>query len=234
MSAMSIIGLTQMLGLSQESFIALLSLIATAIAIGIFIKSRAYHPSSIAGPQRLPPDEPLAPFVFIMIGGLSLWMLVPALILKLLHRGVRLEDIKATPRETVLIGIVGQAVPFLFMLLGTFTRRQHGLETVGFTRRNLLVAWKAAVAGFVFILPLVSYAALLSDWLLKKYNIHHPLKHELLEIMDKTPTPLMRILIAFGAIIVAPLFEEFLFRGHLQTLLIRVMGAGEPATERGR
>ena len=44
----------------------------------------------------------------------------------------------------------------------------------------------------------------------------------------------MRILIAFGAIIVAPLFEEFLFRGHLQTLLIRVMGAGEPATERGR
>ena len=52
--------------------------------------------------------------------------------------------------------------------------------------------------------------------------------------MDKTPTLLMRILIAFGAIIVAPLFEEFLFRGHLQTLLVRVMGAGESAGERGR
>jgi len=47
------------------------------------------------------------------------------------------------------------------------------------------------------------------------------MKHELLEIMDQAPSPLLKVLIAFGAIIVAPLFEEFLFRGHLQTLLSR-------------
>jgi membrane protease YdiL (CAAX protease family) len=219
---MSIIGLIGMLGFSQERFNTLLGIAATLVALGIFIKSRAYLPRSICGPQRLPRDEPLGPFVFIMIGGLSLWVLVPAIMLKLLHRGVRLEQIKSGPRETVILGIVGQAIPFVFMLLGTFTRRQRGLETLGLTRRNFLVAGKAAVAGFVFILPLVSYAALLSDWWLKKHNIEHPMKHELLEIMDKTPTPLMRILIAFGAIFVAPLFEEFLFRAHLQTLLSRV------------
>lgn len=211
-----------MVGVSQQRFNFILGMVATLVAIAIFIKSRAYRPRSICGPQRLPPDEPLGPFVFIMIGGLSLWMLVPAVILKLLHRGVRLEQIKASPRETVILGIVGQVIPFLFMLLGTFTRRQRGLATIGLTRRNFMVAWKAAIAGFIFILPLVSYAAYFSDWWLKKHNIEHPMKHELLEIMDKTPTPLMRILIAFGAIIVAPLFEEFLFRAHLQTLLSRV------------
>jgi membrane protease YdiL (CAAX protease family) len=219
---MSIIGLIGTLGVSQERFNLILGIAATLVALGIFIKSRAYRPRSICGPSRLDPEEPLGPFVFIMIGGLSLWMLVPAVILKFLHRGVRLEDIKAGPRETVILGIVGQLVPFLFMLLGTFTRRQRGLATIGLTRRNFLIAWKAAVAGFIFILPLVSYAALVSDWWLKKHNIEHPMKHELLEIMDKSPGPLMRILIAFGAIIVAPLFEEFLFRAHLQTLLSRV------------
>jgi len=231
---MSIIGLTAVLGLSQDAAIVLLSLIATLIAIAIFIKSRAYRPSCIAGPQRLPPDEPIGPFVFIMIGGLSLWMLVPALILKFLHRGVRLEDIKATPRETVMLGIIAGAVPLFFMLLGTFTRRQRGLQTLGFTSHHLNSALSPALSGIVFILPLVGWVAILSDWLMKKIHLQPPPKHELLQIMDQSPGPLLKILIAFGAIIVAPLFEEFLFRGHLQTLLVRVMGASQPASDFAR
>jgi len=218
---MSIIGLIGVLGLWPEVWIALLSLTATLIAIGIFIKTRAYRPSSICGPQRLPPDEPIGPFLFIMIGGLSLWMLVPTLILKLMHRGVRLEDIKPTNAETVILGIVGGAVPLFFMLLGTFTRRQRGLETLGFTSRHFKDALAPALAGTVFILPLVGWVAILSEWLMRKYHVQHPMKHELLEIMDQAPSPLLKVLIAFGAIIVAPLFEEFLFRGHLQTLLSR-------------
>ncbi|HEV8377540.1 MAG TPA: CPBP family intramembrane glutamic endopeptidase [Tepidisphaeraceae bacterium] len=220
---MSIIGLIGVLGLSLEVWIGLLSLAATVIAIGIFIETRAYRPGSICGPQRLPPDEPLGPFVFIMIGGLSLWMLVPALTLKLLHRGVRLEDIKATHAETVILGILGGALPLFLMLLGTFTRRQHGLETLGFTSRDFKHALTPALAGTVFILPLVGWVAILADWLMRKYQIQHPMKHELLQIMDEAPSPMLKVMIAIGAVIVAPLFEEFLFRGHLQTLLARVL-----------
>jgi membrane protease YdiL (CAAX protease family) len=219
---MSIIGVIGVLGLSLEVWIGLLTIAATVIAIGIFIKSRAYRPTSICGPQRLPPDEPLGPFVFIMIGGMSLWMLVPAIILKLLHRGVRLEDIKPTHAETVILGMVGGAVPLLFMLLGTFTRRRRGLETLGFTSRHFTRGLSPALAGVVFILPVVGWAAILADWLMRKYQIQHPMKHELLTIMDQAPSPLLKVLIAIGAIIVAPLFEEFIFRGHLQTLLSRV------------
>jgi len=220
---MSIIGLIGILGLSQETMIGLLSIAATLVAAGIFIKSRAYRPSMVCGPQRLPPDEPLGPLLFIMIGGLSLWMFVPALALKLLHRGVRLESIKPTHAETVILGIVGGAVPLLFMLLGTVTRRQRGLQTLGVSERNFATAIYPALAGTVFILPLVGWVAVFSDWMMKRYQIQHPMKHELLEIMDQSPGPLLKILIAFGAVIVAPLFEEFLFRGHLQTLLARVL-----------
>ena len=231
---MSIIGLIGKIGLSQETLFGLITLIATLIAIALFIKFRAYRPSSISGPQRLPSDEPLGPFIFIMIGGVSLWMLVPALILKLLHRNVPLQDIKPTHAQTVILGIIGGAVPFLFMLLGTFTRRQRGLETLGFTSRHLKRAFTPALAGILFMLPLVGWAAIFADWLMRKYHIEHPMKHELLTIMDQVPSPLIKILIAFGAVIVAPLFEEFLFRGHLQTLLVRVMGASEPARQAAR
>jgi len=219
---MSIIGLIGILGLSNKAGMTLLGIASALVPLGILIKSKAYRPRSICGPPRLDSEEPLGPFVFIMIGGLSLWLLVPAVILKLLHRGVRLEDIKATPGETVVLGIIGQGVPLFFMLLGTINRRRRGLETLGFEGRKIERAWWPALGGIFFIVPLVGWAAIFSDWLMKKYHVQHPLKHELLEIMDKSPGPLIKILIAVGAVIVAPLFEELLFRGHLQTLLSRV------------
>jgi len=45
----------------------------------------------------------------------------------------------------------------------------------------------------------------------------------------EAPSALRRLLIALSAVIVAPLFEEFLFRGHLQTLLVRVFRAQQRA-----
>lgn len=211
-----------MLGLSIDLWIWLIGIAATLIALAVFISTSAWRSRSILGPPRLPPDEPIGPFAFIMVGGLSLWMLVPVLILKLLHRGVRLENIKPTPAETVILGIIGGAVPLFFMLLGTLTRRQRGLATLGFTSGDFNKAFPPAIAGTVFILPVVGWAALLADWLMRKYQIEHPMKHELLEIMDEAPSKLLKLMIVFGAVIVAPLFEEFLFRGHIQTLIARL------------
>jgi membrane protease YdiL (CAAX protease family) len=219
---MSIIGLIDVLGVSKESLLGLLMYAGTAVGLLIVIKSRAYRPASICGPQRLPPDEPLGPFVFIMIGGMSLWMFVPALILKLNHRGVRVEDVKASPGETVGLSIIAGVVPLLFMLLGTATRRRRGLETLGFTGGRVKDAVLPALAGSAFIIPLIGWVAIAADSLMKKYHMVHPDKHQLLEIMDKAPNVLRQVLIAISAVVVAPLFEEFLFRGHLQTLLARV------------
>jgi membrane protease YdiL (CAAX protease family) len=219
---MSIIGLIGILAAWRERLIVAAVLAATVAGIAIFIASRAYRARTIRGPQRLPDEEPLGPFVFIMLGGMSLWMFVPALILKLNHRGVRIEDVKAGPRETVILGIIGGVVPFFFMMLGTLTRRERGLETLGFARRNFRESIFAALAGSVFVIPLIGWVAVFSDWLMRRYQIEHPMKHELLKIMDEAPGVTQRLLIGLSAVVVAPLFEEFLFRGHLQTLLARV------------
>jgi len=51
------------------------------------------------------------------------------------------------------------------MLLGTLTRRQRGLETLGFTSRHLKEQLSPALVGTVFILPVVGGVAILADWL---------------------------------------------------------------------
>jgi len=218
---MSIIGLIGILAVWQERLIGGVVLVGTVIAIAIFIASKAYRPRSICGPERLPAEEPLGPFVFILIGGMSLWLFVPALILKLNHRGVRLEDVKPGPGETVMLGIICGGVPLFFMLVGTLTRRRRGLETLGFSWRDLPRSVFAALAGTVFVIPVIGWVAFFADWLMRKYQVEHPMKHDLLQIMDESPGAMQRALIAFSAVVVAPLFEEFLFRGHLQTALAR-------------
>ena len=64
---MSIIGLIGILGAWQETLLGLMTYIAAAVALGIFIKFRAYRARSICGPQRLPDEEPLGPFFFIKV-----------------------------------------------------------------------------------------------------------------------------------------------------------------------
>src|SRR2546430_2257314 len=81
-SAMSIIAAAVRSGPTAGLLMGLITIVATLLAIAVFIASGAWRPGSIRGPKRLPPDEPISPLVFIMAGGVSLWLFVPVLILK--------------------------------------------------------------------------------------------------------------------------------------------------------
>jgi membrane protease YdiL (CAAX protease family) len=53
-------------------------------------------------------------------------------------------------------------------------------------------------------------------------HYEHPTEHPLLHVLGQRPNPLITGAIILGACVVAPLFEELVFRGHLQTLLRRM------------
>src|SRR5204863_8872176 len=107
------------------------------------------------------------------------------------------------------------------MILGTVTRRRRGFATLGLTSEFASRAIGPARAGTIFIIPVVGWVAALTDVLFNKFHLEHPAKHQLLEILEVAPTRWLRLLIVIGAVIVAPAFEEFLFRGHLQTIIVR-------------
>ncbi len=222
-SAMSIIGDSGLLGVSKEVWGGLVVLGFTALSIAIFIRGRGYRLGLIRGPQRLPADEPIWPLVFILFGGMSIWAFVPFAILRYLHRHEPMSaKIEMTSHEKVIVGIVAGVVPLFFILLGTKTRRERGMEKLGLRGRDLPGAIGPAIAAGACVIPLVYWTARFTQWLLKKLQKDHPLKHELLEIMDVAPSPWIKVAVVVGAVVVAPLFEEVVFRGYLQTLFLRI------------
>jgi membrane protease YdiL (CAAX protease family) len=52
-------------------------------------------------------------------------------------------------------------------------------------------------------------------------HFEHPTEHELLAAMKDAPHA-AKVMLVIGACVMAPVFEELLFRGHLQTLLTRL------------
>jgi membrane protease YdiL (CAAX protease family) len=67
--------------------------------------------------------------------------------------------------------------------------------------------------------PLVFVASLVTEFVWQTLHYEHPAEHELLKVLGEGGSPLLRIVLVVAAVAIAPLFEEALFRGHLQTLL---------------
>jgi membrane protease YdiL (CAAX protease family) len=72
--------------------------------------------------------------------------------------------------------------------------------------------------GALVAVPLVMWTSVLTDIVYQHWHYVHPMEHELLPAMTKGPL-WARTAIFFGAAVAAPLFEETVFRGHIQTLL---------------
>jgi membrane protease YdiL (CAAX protease family) len=80
--------------------------------------------------------------------------------------------------------------------------------------------WRGALA-MVSVMPLMLGAGILLELLYRLVGYEHPTEHELLTVLGMAKEPLTKGLIIGGATLLAPVFEEFLFRGHVQTLLVR-------------
>jgi membrane protease YdiL (CAAX protease family) len=79
------------------------------------------------------------------------------------------------------------------------------------------IGW--GVLGLFVIEPLIFWSGMLTEWIYQKWGIEHPMAHEMLNILGSSHSPALQILIVVTAVILAPVFEEILFRGLLQTLI---------------
>ena len=77
------------------------------------------------------------------------------------------------------------------------------------------------VISGVIALLLVFGASYLVGVIYELVHFQHPSEHELLGAM-KDASKVAKVVLVIGACVIAPLFEELLFRGHLQTLLVRL------------
>ena len=81
-------------------------------------------------------------------------------------------------------------------------------------------------AGVAGIVParLIFALSRTFDLIYKLVSYQHELEHPMLRVMGETPSMLVRASLVIGACVIVPVWEETLFRGHLQTLLSTAFG----------
>lgn len=109
-------------------------------------------------------------------------------------------------------------IPFLPTLLGFWALRRKSVRRgCGLQFKGVGTGFKWAIAGIFIAMPWVwwSLQATLKLWEWLGYQ--HPQKHSLLLDLDRSDGIGIRLAVITAAVVVAPVFEEMLFRGFLQT-----------------
>jgi membrane protease YdiL (CAAX protease family) len=218
--------------------IAPLCLVSLAVAwwAGIFRRGR------IVGPPRLSEREPLAILVLVMACTFVLWMMVQIVCVAAgaSVRGASSATAPATtptfqskfdisPKTMALAsslpGLIGAAV----MLVAHALLRRDGLRKLGIAMSQLPRGIGYGLIGSLIMVPLVFLSAELTELAWRMAHYTHPTEHELLRVMNEAKGVTVAVLIA-SAVLIAPIFEEMFFRGHVQTVLAYVW----PRIERWR
>lgn len=128
------------------------------------------------------------------------------------------EQVILTSRDLVVTSVAGSIA--LLLVLSSL------IVWMGLTRREYLVRWglwpnwddvRLGLTASFFILPPVLVLAQLLDKFVDKYE------HPVVNAVKQQPTVAVFLAMTFGAAIVAPIFEEFLFRALLQGSIQKLM-----------
>jgi membrane protease YdiL (CAAX protease family) len=207
-----------------------LAVVAAWALIGMIVLVRRYavhRPSMIAGHDRLPPVGKQWPLWVGFVAVLTAWIVV-SIFCELLIMSARVASGASQPvatsepyysnSELAVLSVVGPTGAFL-IALGVLPLFQRGaLRWMGLGFRDLQSGVKWGALAILVVLPwmfLVQYG-IISLYQAVQYK--HPSEHDLLRVM-KQGSQATKWLAVVGAVLVAPVFEELLFRGLLQTAI---------------
>lgn len=214
-------------------------LVMTVIGAALFIALRGWDPRSVIGPRRLPERGKTA--VLLMSLGLGLFAWLGTMIFYGAYKGAQLkaagvQDVQQhlqesmTPKDLAILSTAPQIVAFALMVLIVLMAGDRLASRLGLSLRKLPKGIGAGVLAFLCIFPLVSWGGAIVDALYRRMGLSHPSEHELLKSFGEARQPRVMLGIVLGATICAPIFEELLFRGHLQTLLRQLFLKLSPST----
>ena len=131
------------------------------------------------------------------------------------------------PREMIL-GTVFSAVMLLVIIGGILAslsaRNIRWRDCFGLTRLGPASVLVRAVALIVLAVPLVAGAIALAHVLLAAAGYMDDSKQDIAVFLERNPSEAARWVVAIFAVVIAPIQEEFLFRGYLYGIMRRYAG----------
>lgn len=150
--------------------------------------------------------------VFLALG--LLWILTAVVIAMLRGGAAQLSGADVTMGDVLAQSIASLAVLAISVMTIVVRYRAAGAD----------LGWSAARIGSDIRLGVVAFLALVPPvYALQTVLVRwFPSKHPLLELIQQNPQPKLIAVCAFSAVVVAPIVEEYLFRGLLQGWLERL------------
>lgn len=206
-------GASANLKLSQTAGYAQCTLVILGtILLLIWVIRRAWRPRKFS--LRDTPGRPSRLTVLHVLGAFLVWQFAGEAA-RLLLRFTPLEE----PHLLLLANVLRQAIGIAAVLLlaaGTFRRGLGG--GMGLSLRHWVFDTLRGLYAMLAAFPLCIGSAMLVGWLLEQVRPEWVQPHSLLTALGAVSMP-WKTLVVLSAVVLAPLVEELLFRGLLQSLL---------------
>lgn len=212
--------------------LALMGLGVVILSIAAARWLRKGRPDPLLGaPVRANNLGPLAVWLCVVIYFIGMALVIPFAWL--------LPASMPDPQRSACAGVIASATSQIIVITtclvaasGAFVRGLRGFG-LGITQVGRNLAW--GVGGWLVALCLTGLAVWYTSWVIIVFwPAFKPPSHQVFELLESASSPAaVRFLAYFGAAILAPIGEEILFRGILQTGLASLIGWGKP-TNRAR
>ena len=136
------------------------------------------------------------------------------------EKGTEVTELEPSVQTALIAtGAIATLVALAAALLWFLCRYGSPLRALGFAREFVVTDLTLGGIAFLAVAPVVYLIQfVLAQWIKET--------HPLIELLKENPNPLLFLAIAFTAVIVAPVAEEYLFRFLLQGWLERVARRG--------
>jgi membrane protease YdiL (CAAX protease family) len=168
-----------------------------------------------------------------MLVGLFVWMMVPVTYSAARGSPGASASTQPAPAETtqptlapgfsdvesIALSAVTSVAVLASMMFANASLRRDGLRRLGFSPGSLARSVGPAIISILIVIPMMYVISGITQWFWELIRLEHG-THPFLEIFGSDANPLLRRMIVLSAIVLAPVFEELLFRGHLQTSVL--------------
>ncbi|HEY2589855.1 MAG TPA: CPBP family intramembrane glutamic endopeptidase [Tepidisphaeraceae bacterium] len=203
----------------------LLVLLAASFAAAVL--AGAMPPRKVSGPDRIPSGRPAWLLLGVMFGALGVYLFTTSVYLSLKYPSpaglaATTQPHELTAEDNAFASTVPPLLGFLALLAGDAAVRDMTRQDLGIAPRRASRGIVWGLIGVVIVVPPLFLLEEIVEAVYRRVHYTHPTEHPLLHLLREKPSPAVVAAIVIGACVIAPLFEELLFRGHLQTLLRRM------------
>ena len=194
----------------------------------------AFRWGNLNVPMRLAPTTPIAPVFVLLAVTVFAWLGTQVVFFSIIRDRLPRNESGAVnvamlaPADMAFLGTIPALVGLAVMMIGDALVKPTLPRELGWTLDRLRGAIWRGLLAMVSVMPLMLGAGILLQMFYNVVGYEHPREHEMLTVLGKTRDELTKIVIVGGATLLVPIFEEFLFRGHLQTILVRLFTPRPP------